>query len=66
MEAVARDAGVGIDTLYRHFPPREALVEAVYRSEPAKLCDAAEPGQRDLAGRLLDLLMDGLRPRLPG
>lgn len=156
LEAVARDAGVGIGTLYRHFPTREALVEAAYRSELAKLCDAAaelldrlppdratrawmdhfidylatkrgmaealrlviaagtnpyaqsrdllldaltrllaagaaagtirsdvaagdvlaglsgvslaaaEPGQRDLAGRLLDLLMDGLRPRLPG
>jgi AcrR family transcriptional regulator len=40
LDAVARDAGVGIGTLYRHFPTREALVEAVYRNELARLCDA--------------------------
>lgn len=33
LEAVARQAGVGIGTLYRHFPTKEALVEEVYRSE---------------------------------
>jgi AcrR family transcriptional regulator len=33
LEAVAREAGVGIGTLYRHFPNREALVEAVYAAE---------------------------------
>jgi AcrR family transcriptional regulator len=33
LDAIARDAGVGIGTLYRHFPTREALVEAVYRTE---------------------------------
>ncbi len=33
LEAVARHAGVGIGTLYRHFPTREALFEAVYRHE---------------------------------
>lgn len=33
LEGVARDAGVGIGTLYRHFPNREALVEAVYAAE---------------------------------
>lgn len=33
LEAVARQAGVGIGTLYRHFPTREALFEAVYRQE---------------------------------
>jgi AcrR family transcriptional regulator len=41
LEAIAKDAGVGIGTLYRHFPTREALVEAAYRNELAKLCDAA-------------------------
>ncbi|WP_261567681.1 TetR/AcrR family transcriptional regulator [Frankia gtarii] len=41
LEAVAKDAGVGIATLYRHFPTREALVEAVYRAELGRLCDAA-------------------------
>ncbi|MGA7973280.1 MAG: TetR/AcrR family transcriptional regulator [Pseudolabrys sp.] len=33
LEAIARAAGVGIGTLYRHFPTKEALVGAVYRSE---------------------------------
>jgi AcrR family transcriptional regulator len=33
LEAIAREAGVGIGTLYRHFPTREALIEAVYRTE---------------------------------
>ncbi len=41
LEAIARDAGVGIGTLYRHFPTREALVEAVYRAEVGRLCDSA-------------------------
>ena len=41
LEAVARAAGVGIGTLYRHFPTREALVEAVYRAELDRLCDGA-------------------------
>jgi AcrR family transcriptional regulator len=31
---------VGIGTLYRHFPTREALVEAVYRAELSRLCDS--------------------------
>ncbi|MEV8322630.1 TetR family transcriptional regulator [Kitasatospora sp. NPDC056731] len=39
--AIAKEAGVGIGTLYRHFATREELVEAVYRSELAKLCDSA-------------------------
>jgi AcrR family transcriptional regulator len=33
LEVIAREAGVGIGTLYRHFPTREALVEAVYAAE---------------------------------
>lgn len=41
LDAIAKDAGVGIGTLYRHFPTREALVEATYRNELARLCDAA-------------------------
>jgi AcrR family transcriptional regulator len=45
LETIARQAGVGIGTLYRHFPNREALVEAVYRGELARL--------RDTAGELL-------------
>jgi AcrR family transcriptional regulator len=41
LEAIAREAGVGIGTLYRHFPTREALIEAVYRAELGRLCDSA-------------------------
>lgn len=41
LEDVARRAGVGIGTLYRHFPTREALVEAAYRHGVENLCDAA-------------------------
>ena len=42
LEAVARRAGVGIGTLYRHFPTRETLFEAVYRREVEHLADLAE------------------------
>ena len=42
LEAVAQRAGVGIGTLYRHFPTREALFEAVYRHEVDHLGDLAE------------------------
>ncbi len=42
LEAVARKAGVGIGTLYRHFPTREALFEAVYRHEVDLLGELAE------------------------
>jgi AcrR family transcriptional regulator len=42
LEAVARTAGVGIGTLYRNFPTREALFEAVYRREVQHLADLAE------------------------
>jgi AcrR family transcriptional regulator len=42
LEAVARTADVGIGTLYRHFPTREALFEAVYRREVQHLADLAE------------------------
>src|SRR5437588_12658827 len=42
LEAVARRAGAGIGTLYRHFPTREALFEAVYRREVEQLADLAE------------------------
>lgn len=41
LDAVARGAGVGIGTLYRHFPTREALFEAVYRREVQQLVDLA-------------------------
>jgi len=40
LDDVAKQAGVGVGTLYRHFPTREALLEAVYRSEVEKLAAA--------------------------
>jgi len=49
LEAVARQAGVGIGTLYRHFPTREALFEAVYRREVEQLVDLAERLKADPA-----------------
>src|SRR5689334_392978 len=42
LEEIARRAGVGIGTLYRHFPTREHLVEVVYRRELESLAAAAE------------------------
>jgi AcrR family transcriptional regulator len=66
LKAIASEAGVGIGTLYRHFPTREALVDAVYRAETRRLCDAApdlllaEPSPVDAlrawTGRFLDYL----------
>jgi AcrR family transcriptional regulator len=41
LEDIARQAGVGIGTLYRHFPTREHLVEVVYRRELQSLAEAA-------------------------
>lgn len=41
LDGIAKAAGVGIGTLYRHFPTRDALVEAVYRNELDRLCAAA-------------------------
>ena len=42
LDQIAKEAGVGIGTLYRHFPTREALVEALYRKELADLCASAD------------------------
>lgn len=41
LEEVARQAGVGVGTLYRHFPTRDALLESVYRAEVEKLAEEA-------------------------
>ena len=48
MRAIAREAGVGIATLYRHFPTRESLVDAVYTDQVVRLTT----GARELLGRL--------------
>ncbi len=42
LDEIARRAGVGIGTLYRHFPTRQALLEAVYRSQVEALCARAQ------------------------
>jgi AcrR family transcriptional regulator len=42
LDCIAKDAGVGIGTLYRHFPTRESLVDAAYRPRPG-----ADPRGRD-------------------
>jgi AcrR family transcriptional regulator len=41
LEDIARSSGVGIGTLYRHFPTRDALIAEVYRNEVEKLAEAA-------------------------
>src|SRR5882724_3525916 len=48
LDDIAKQAGVGAGTLYRHFPSREALIEAVYRSEVEKLAAA----ERNFAGTM--------------
>jgi AcrR family transcriptional regulator len=59
MREIARQAGVGVATVYRHFPTREALVDAVYRDQVVRLTT----GAHDLLGahppaRALRLWMD--------
>ncbi len=41
LEEIARRAGVGIGTLYRHFPNRQALLEALYLNEVEQVCQSA-------------------------
>ena len=48
LDDIAKDAGVGAGTLYRHFPTRDALLEAVYRTEVEKLAAA----ERELSAKL--------------
>ena len=48
LDDIAKDAGVGAGTLYRHFPARDALLEAVYRVEVEKLAAA----EKELSAKL--------------
>lgn len=41
IRAIAREAGVGVGTLYRHFPTRESLVDAVYQDQVQRLTGGA-------------------------
>ena len=48
LDDIAKEAGVGAGTLYRHFPTRDALIEAVYRSEVEKLAAAEQRFSRSM------------------
>src|SRR5215467_11154857 len=48
LDDIAKEAGVGPGTLYRHFPTREQLLEAVYRSEMEKLAAAEQKFAEEL------------------
>jgi AcrR family transcriptional regulator len=48
MDAIAKEAGVGVGTLYRHFPKRIDVVEAVYREDVDELVAVAESVATDL------------------
>ncbi|SEP66224.1 TetR/AcrR family transcriptional regulator [Microlunatus flavus] len=76
LKAIARAAGVGIGTLYRRFPTRPDLVEAVYRAENAALAARADElvaalppveALRAWAGGFVDymLVKDGMADALP-
>jgi len=54
----AKLAGVGVGTLYRHFPTREALAAAVYQGEVTAMCDLARTSSRP-AGEVLDAFLRG-------
>ena len=49
LDDIAKQAGVGAGTLYRHFPTRDALLEAVYRTEVEKLASAQRKLAQDLS-----------------
>lgn len=65
LDGIAKAAGVGIGTLYRHFPTREALIEQAYRNEMLKFTDAApellrelgpEAALREMMNRFIDYM----------
>jgi AcrR family transcriptional regulator len=70
LEEIARRAGVGIGTLYRHFPTRQALLEAVYRDQVEALraraddLIATKPPAKALANWLRDLIDFGRTKRM--
>ncbi|MEW2504801.1 helix-turn-helix domain-containing protein [Amycolatopsis sp. NPDC047767] len=77
LKSIAKEAGVGIATLYRRFPAREDLVEATYRSETERLAGSAadllaelpaDAALRAWAERFVDytLTKNGMAEALPG
>ena len=67
MRAIAREAGVGIATLYRHFPTRESLVDAIYRDQVARLAKLSVDllDLSRLEAGSLELRPEQLEPILP-
>jgi AcrR family transcriptional regulator len=66
-ETVAREAGVGVGTLYRHFPTTEALAAAVYEDDLDRVADAATELARRLAPpEALRVWMDRFADRMAG
>jgi AcrR family transcriptional regulator len=61
LDDIAKRAGVGNATLYRHFPNREKLLEAVYRDEISQLRDLAYAPEADGAADAVEALTDWLR-----
>jgi AcrR family transcriptional regulator len=59
LDDVAKAAGLGVGTLYRHFPTRDVLIEAVYRAEVERLAQAA--ARLAAAQPPLDALRDWMR-----
>jgi AcrR family transcriptional regulator len=62
LEDIARDAGVGIGTLYRHFPTRQDLLEAAFLDEAVELRECAEKLANE--SDALESLVDWLRLQL--
>jgi AcrR family transcriptional regulator len=58
LEEIARQAGVGIGTLYRHFPSRQALLETLYVNEVHEVCRSAS--KRDDPWKALSVWCQGL------
>jgi AcrR family transcriptional regulator len=53
MAEISRRAGVGMATLYRNFPGRRELLEALYTEEVNAICEAAEPPDAETPGAML-------------
>jgi AcrR family transcriptional regulator len=66
MADIARRAGVGMATLYRNFPGRRELLEALYADEVEALCAAARPGDAPTPGMALTTWLRRLFDFLPG
>ena len=60
MEAIAKEAGVGVGTLYRHFPKRIDIVEAVFREDVDQLVDLSRTVANEMEPSLaLDVWLEG-------